>query len=272
MLGILLIVAVSIVPMKLTKTNMFGGDGGERDRHLLPVEGQPTPRSRCRTRCCEVENYLDANRKQFHIKQIYSCYSEQGWADTVVTFDSKDAEGHQAAQRAIRKELPKSARADDRRSATTATTAAAQGKNVQVQLVGDSTADAGRDLAEDIVPMLAQRKELRDVRVDAGDQNSELTVRVDRERAAAFGFSAEDVSPASSAWPCAARRCASSAAATPRCRCGCASPAPSNTASRTSPAFTVRAPDGRTVPLLAWSTSACGRRPRRSSAPTARPR
>ena len=43
------------------------------------------------------------------------------------------------------------------------------------------------------MPILSRRKELRDVRVDAGDQNSELTVHVDRERAAAFGFSAEDV-------------------------------------------------------------------------------
>ncbi len=39
-LGILLIIAVSIVPMKLTKLDMFGGDGGERGQHLLPVEGQ----------------------------------------------------------------------------------------------------------------------------------------------------------------------------------------------------------------------------------------
>ena len=29
-----------------------------------------------------VENFLDANRKRFHIKQIYSCYSEQGDAGT----------------------------------------------------------------------------------------------------------------------------------------------------------------------------------------------
>src|SRR5690606_7015009 len=33
----------------------------------------------------------------------------------------------------------------------------------------------------------------RDVRVNSGDQNRELSVRVDRERAAAFGFSAQEV-------------------------------------------------------------------------------
>ena len=50
-------------------------------------------------------------------------------------------------------------------------------------LVGDSTQTLN-ELAKDIVPMLARRKELRDVRVDSGDHNSELTVRVDRERGA----------------------------------------------------------------------------------------
>jgi HAE1 family hydrophobic/amphiphilic exporter-1 len=63
---------------------------------------------------------------------------------------------------------------------------------VQVQLVGDST-QVLTALGKDIVPILARRKELRDVRVDAGDQNSELNVQVDRERAAAFGFSAQQV-------------------------------------------------------------------------------
>jgi HAE1 family hydrophobic/amphiphilic exporter-1 len=40
---------------------------------------------------------------------------------------------------------------------------------------------------------LAKRKELRDVRVDSGDENSELQVTVNRERAAAYGFSAQEV-------------------------------------------------------------------------------
>jgi HAE1 family hydrophobic/amphiphilic exporter-1 len=61
-----------------------------------------------------------------------------------------------------------------------------------VQLVGDST-ETLAEIAKEIIPILAKRKELRDVRVNTGDQNSELSVRVDRERAAAFGFTAEQV-------------------------------------------------------------------------------
>src|SRR3546814_12687365 len=60
-------------------------------------------------------------------------------------------------------------------------------------LVGDSSQTLA-ELGRNLVPILSRRAELRDVHVDAGDQNSELSVRVDRERAAAFGFSAQEVS------------------------------------------------------------------------------
>src|SRR3546814_20299860 len=66
--------------------------------------------------------------------------------------------------------------------------------DLQVQLVGDSSQTLA-ELGRNLVPILSRRAELRDVHVDAGDQNSELSVRVDRERAAAFGFSAQEVSP-----------------------------------------------------------------------------
>ena len=165
-----------------------------------------------------------------------------------MTFDSKDAKVTKPLSDQLRKALPKSARATITLG-NNGDNGGGPGQNVEVQLVGDSTQTL-TDLADDIVPILSRRKELRDVRLDAGDRNSELTVRVDRERAAAFGFSAAGRLAASSASRCVARRCASSAAATPRCRSGCASPAPRTSASRTSPSFTVRAPDGRTVPLL----------------------
>src|SRR5690606_7818476 len=50
-----------------------------------------------------------------------------------------------------------------------------------------------QDLAADIVPLLGRNPKLRDVRVDTGDANTELSVRVDRERAAAYGFNAQQV-------------------------------------------------------------------------------
>src|SRR5690606_21226122 len=67
-----------------------------------------------------------------------------------------------------------------------------QGQGVNFALVGDSS-QVLEDLAADIVPLLSRNPKLRDVRVDTGDANTELSVRVDRERAAAYGFSAQQV-------------------------------------------------------------------------------
>ena len=190
--GILLIVAVSIAPMVLTKKNMFGGDdAGEVDLYYQ-WKGAYT-KEQMSDEVRRVENFLDANRKKYHITQIYSWYSEEGWGGTKVTFDTKESSETKPLVEQIRKDLPKSARAGigfgDQGGPGGG---GGPGENVSVQLTGDSSQTLA-ELARDIVPILAKRKELRDVRVDTGDQNSELSVRVDRERAAAFGFSAEQV-------------------------------------------------------------------------------
>jgi len=189
-LGIFLIIAISVIPVTLTKVNMFGGGGGEQVGVNYQWKGSYT-KEQMSDEVLRVENFLDANRKKYHIKQIYSYYSEQGDANTVVTFDSKDAKVTKPLSDQLSKDLPKSARA--KITLGNDGDNGGPGQNVEFQLVGDSTQTLN-DLANDIVPILSRRKELRDVRIDAGDRNSELSVRVDRERAAAFGFSAEDVS------------------------------------------------------------------------------
>lgn len=244
-LGILLIVAVSIVPVVLTKKNMFGGDGGDQIGIDYQWKGSYT-KEQMSDELLRVENFLDANRKRFHILQLYSYYSEQGDAVTLVTFDSKDAKVTRPLSDAISKALPKSARAT--LTIGNDGDGGGPGQNVQVQLVGDSSQTL-RDLAHDIVPILVRRKELRDVRIDAGDQNSELTVRVDRERAAAFGFSAEDVSRfvglALRGAPLRDFRRGETEVPVWVRFAGAEKYGVEDIA-----AFTVRAPDGRTVPLL----------------------
>ncbi|MCB1560895.1 MAG: efflux RND transporter permease subunit, partial [Xanthomonadales bacterium] len=63
---------------------------------------------------------------------------------------------------------------------------------VQMFLIGDST-ETLNEIAEGVLPILAARPEFADVRVDRGDANSEVAVRVDRERAARMGFNAQEV-------------------------------------------------------------------------------
>src|SRR4249919_83713 len=247
-LGILLIIAVSFVPMKMTKVNMFGGEEGKETEFYYQWNGSYT-KEQMSDEVLRVENFFDANRKRFHIEQIYSWYSEQGFAGTRVTF-ADDAGSIKPLVDAISKELPKSARA---------TIGAGDqggpgggggpGQKAQVYLVGDST-ETLSELGRDLVPILSKRKELRDVRVDIGDTNSELNVRVDRERAAAFGFSAQQVSQfvglALRGAPLREFRRGENEVPVWVRFAGADNYGVEDIAS-----FTVRAPDGRNVPLLA---------------------
>jgi HAE1 family hydrophobic/amphiphilic exporter-1 len=193
-LGIVLIVLLSFIPATQMKTNMFGGEEvGEADI-FYQWNGAYT-KQQISEEVQNVEDFLDRRRKEFGIVQIYSFYSEEGWAGTQVKFDTDSAAETQQRVERLREALPKSARAKlgIGNQGGPGGGGGGLGENVQFQLVGDST-ETLKEIAEGVIPMLSRRSELRDVRVDVGDQNSELSVQVDRERAASFGFSAEQVS------------------------------------------------------------------------------
>src|SRR5690554_4433204 len=191
--GIVLVVALSMVPMTRTTFDMFGGgDQGEVNLYYQ-WKGSYTI-SQMSEEVSRVEEFLNGNRERFRITQVYSWFGENSGAGTMITFEDGISDVRPLSE-AISKELPKSARAEIgvRGSGGQGGGGAGMGQNVGVQLVGDS-AGVLRELADEVVPMLEARPELRDVRVDEGDRSEELSVRVDRERAAAFGFSAEQVS------------------------------------------------------------------------------
>jgi len=192
-LGILLIIAASLVPMTQMKTNMFGGEDAGETRIFYQWKGAYT-KEQMSQEVGKIEAYLEANRKRFKITQIYSFFSEQGWGGTNIKLDTQDITESKRLVDAIRKDLPKSARANIGigNQGGPGGGGGQQAQSVSVQLVGDSTQTL-TELANEVVPILAKRKELTDVRVNSGDRNSELAVRVDRERALAFGFSAQEV-------------------------------------------------------------------------------
>lgn len=187
--GIALITAISLVPMKLTK-----GSGDDNDPAEINVFYQwkgAYSKEEMGKEVAKVEEFVNAHRKEFHIRQVYSRYSEQGWASTRLYLDGvKDPEVSKKIQEQIRKGLPKSARANI--GIGWPGDSGNQDQGIKFSLIGDSS-EALKELSDDIVPMLARNPKLRDVRVDTGDANTELSVRVDRERAAAYGFSAQQV-------------------------------------------------------------------------------
>ncbi|MBA0389652.1 efflux RND transporter permease subunit [Stenotrophomonas maltophilia] len=191
LLGILLVVLVSLVPMKLTKVDMFGGEGGKDIFIGYMWKGAYTYRQMSEE-VARVESWIDQNRERLHVKQVYSWYSEQEGSSTVVTLDEKYAKDIKALQEELRKGLPKSARTDYFVGNQGGDGGGGGNQGVQVQLVGDSSSML-QEIGQEVVPLLAQRAELRDVRIDNGEKGGELKVRVDRERAAAFGLNAEQV-------------------------------------------------------------------------------
>ena len=189
LLAILLIVMVSLVPAKMTKMDMFGEDPGKEMSMYLNWKGAYSL-EQMSDEVAKLEKQLDANRKRYHLKQIYVFFAEQGWAGIRLTLDDGKDVDPKAIQEMMRKELPKLARAeigfqgsnDDGKD----------GSEVQFFLTGDSSEQLVA-LGEGLLPLLAQRKELRDVRVDSGDENSEVQVTVNRARAAAYGFNSQEV-------------------------------------------------------------------------------
>ena len=186
-LGILLIIGVSFVPMQMTKFDMFGEDPGREFEMYYQWKGAYTL-EQISDEVKRTEEWLDAHRKDYGITQIYSWFSEQGWAGTRVTLEDEGRDSKEIIEE-LREKMPRSARAtigfndDDGGGGS---------EGVRVSLVGDS-AETLKEVANAVVPVLAQRKELRDVRVDTGDENSELAVHVDRDKAAQYGFSADQV-------------------------------------------------------------------------------
>ena len=249
-LGILLIIAASVLPMTQMKTNMFGGEDAGETRIFYQWKGAYT-KEQMSQEVGKIEAYLEANRKRFKITQIYSFFSEQGWGGTNIKLDTKDITESKQLVDAIRKDLPKSARANvgigDQGGPGGG--GGQQAQSVSVQLVGDSTQTL-TELANEVVPILAKRKELTDVRVNSGDRNSELAVRVDRERALAFGFSAQEVGRfvelALRGAPLREFRRGENEVPVWVRFSGA-----EHYGSEDLESFTVRAPDGRTVPLLA---------------------
>ncbi len=186
--GILAVSAISMWPM--THTQGGGDDGDPSEINIFYQWRGAYSKEEMGKEVARVEDFVNAHRKDFHIDRVYSRYSEQGWAQTRLFLDLKDREQTKKVEEEVRKGLPQSARA--KIGIGWPGGQGSEGQGIRFSLVGDSTQTL-KELAEDIVPMLARDPKLRDVRVDTGDANTELAVKVDRERAAAYGFNAQQV-------------------------------------------------------------------------------
>ncbi|MGH8054231.1 MAG: efflux RND transporter permease subunit [Stenotrophomonas sp.] len=186
--GIVLVSVLSVWPMTHTTG---GGDDNDPDEINIFYQWKGSySKEEMGKEVERVEDFVNAHRDEFKIKRVYSRFAEQGWAQTRLYLSIDDREQSKKIEEEVRKGLPQSARA--KIGIGWPGGMGSDGQGLRFSLVGDSSQTL-RELADDIVPILARDPKLRDVRVDVGDANSELAVRVNRERAASYGFSAQQV-------------------------------------------------------------------------------
>lgn len=185
-----LVVGVSVMPMMGIKFDMF--PRGETREIELAYRWNGSYRLQEVARAvATVETYLDDNRERFEITQIYSWYSERGWAGTRLTLrDTGTLTPTPQLMDAITKGLPKLAMGEV--SFNRQGGGPGGGDGMQVALVGDSSAVL-EELSRSIVPTLRALSVARDAYADLGAKSREVQVRVDRDRALQYGFSTQQV-------------------------------------------------------------------------------
>jgi len=193
MVGLLALLVVSIVlPAANTKKDMF--PAGESDRMFIGYRLNALyPLADLKASVDKIETYLNQHRAEFHIKNIYSRYAEDSNDTfTSILFDKKDKSrpSSKIVLEKLRKELPKVPIGEivfdfnDNGSGAD--------KTINLSLVGDS-GQVLRELSTTVIGILRQVPVLRDVNATQDSGNRELSVRVDRDKAKDYGFSANDV-------------------------------------------------------------------------------
>jgi len=191
MLGVLLLMLASAVPIGATKVDM-NGDNEPSILHLYYRFNGLYGLDEMHRGIAQVEKYLFAHRDAFHIRTVYTSFNEAGQASTDIYLDTEHGDKFDVRkiQQAMRDGLPKLAtgevlfNGDNGRSDG--------GDSIGIALMGDSRVVL-QDLARNIVQLLQQQPSLRDVHTSTASSNQEIAVHVDRERAKTYGFSANDI-------------------------------------------------------------------------------
>lgn len=193
--AILAIVLVSFVPMKFTEFDFFKNEASPKLDLYFDWKGAYSA-EQMSEEVFKIEKFLDQRRERYQLTQIYVYFGERGFGGVKLDL-RKDGPGLKSPaeiSEMLRTELPKSARAEigfEGGGGGGGGTSAGDQK-VTFFLNGDSP-EKLMQIGNELLPSLEKRPELTDVRVNSGDENNEVRVSVDRERAATFGFSAQEV-------------------------------------------------------------------------------
>ncbi|MBL8296774.1 MAG: efflux RND transporter permease subunit [Rhodanobacteraceae bacterium] len=190
-LGVVLMSVASIaIPMQLVKYDMFPAGQGATLRLQYELNGLYRLEE-LKKSIAKIEEFLLAHKKEFDIKSVYSYADERGNASTSVILVDADQMKRSSAEimEDIRKGLPK---IPVGKATFDFDGGGGDSEGLRVSLIGDST-DVLHELSDAILPVLSRLPSLRDVRPAERSGDREIAVRVDRERAKSYGFSASEV-------------------------------------------------------------------------------
>jgi HAE1 family hydrophobic/amphiphilic exporter-1 len=184
------------LPWTRVKFDFFAGDDQREFRLGYQLNANYRLEER-QAAAAQIERYLLERAEALEIDIVYTYVGDFGM-NTFVQLKPKGRRSPTEVQEEIRKAAPKLAIGElivGQRGGGPGGGgggSGAESEGVRLNLVGDS-AEVLAELAPRVVERLAALPELRDVRTEEGDRGSEIQVRVDRERAAALGFSSQQV-------------------------------------------------------------------------------
>jgi multidrug efflux pump subunit AcrB len=181
-----ILLASTAIPFSIVTTD----DEGEsnRDRIWLPynIQGNYTLEE-VEKAVTKMEDFLYANQERFHIKQVYTYYTP-GSAVSGLTLNPNFPGKIADLKKDIKEAMPKFARAkpsfewDDGNSG-----------GVRLLLLGQSS-EVLSQIADNVLPVIANIDGFTDVRTESGAQKKELRISIDRQKAFRFGLNSSDIS------------------------------------------------------------------------------
>jgi hydrophobic/amphiphilic exporter-1 (mainly G- bacteria), HAE1 family len=190
LLLIALLMGLSGIPMKLTNIDMLPA-GETREMELEYDLNGVYALSVVEPSVAKVEQFLLDRKAEFEIKSVYSYFNERGDAVTrILLTDGEDAEKSPVdIMEAIRKDLPKIPIGEVQFEQSGR---GGSSEGFSVSIIGESNAML-RDLEPMVARTLAALPELRDVKPASGSVDKEMQVRIDRDKAALYGFNAQQI-------------------------------------------------------------------------------
>lgn len=197
LLGVLLLALSVVVPAKYVKTDFFGGDE-DRDFSIGYELNGRYRLAQLEEAVRTVEAYLLSQKEALEIDSVYSFVSEDRGLVTRVNLYTGDNARLPVddIKEKVREGLPKLAIGKPLIDANMGPGGGGGGQGddnkLTVNIVGDST-EVLVPLAKDVARVLEGLPVLNDVRVAQAEEQQEVQVTVDRDRAASLGFSAAQV-------------------------------------------------------------------------------